>query len=757
MIETTITKIQYDADGVQRRWSIPFQYADAKHISIYTKVGEEPTVKVVDNYDIDEDDSVVIYPTIASGQEPVTAGTKIIIARETPETQLEDASQVHFTSKDVERGLDKLTMITQELSTTAGETMEVSADAFEAAEEAVNSAAQANNTAEEAKTIAGQAVGIATDAKSIAEGIDAKATQALDNSNTAINTANSAKQTAEGIDDKATQALANSTTALETATEAKNTADSYQGQITTIESKIPDDATEQNQLVTKTQMETAIAGSSVDLTGYYNRDNLLGADEIEIVPEPVEGGIDEHTLACWHFDNSLLDEVSQLSIRNTSTAVFVTGKFGMAVGALYGGRPDSNLLLTKVLDVLNDWTIDCDVVINGSATDGLQLYVGGENSGSQLSAGYSPFTGSCSLYKSGTKLINTTIEKISVGEKPHFAFQKKGNNVQIFINGKKVIDYDLSSYTLSSSKGFKTTGRSAVSIDELRISDIARYTEDFEPPTKPYSVAVPTGNYVVRNKTKLVHKSDIGIANGVASLDANAKVPYEQIPVATTSALGGVKPDGTTITVTEDGTISVPASSELATKADLQDRVAKAGDTMTGNLNLNAELTLGTYQDTQADIKFSGVGGSFYQLVNNSTENATFLQLYDENARGLVFIKEQNSQPFYFDGTQPYRLLTTADLQNLDYVVERYNDGTNWYRKYKSGWLEQGGLLNVSNATVTFPKPFSVSPVTILLCNTNTGSAYTAKPTNVTSTSFVIWQYQSYYSPCYWYVCGQGA
>ena len=226
MIETTITKIQYDADGVQRRWSIPFQYADAKHISIYTKVGNEPTVKVADNYDIDEDDSVVIYPTVASGQEPVAAGTKITIARETPETQLEDASQVHFTSKDVERGLDKLTMITQELSTTAGETMEVSAAAFESAEEAVNSAAQANKTAEEAKTIAGQAVGIATDAKSIAEGIDIKATQAL----------------------------ANSTTALEAATEAKNTADSYQGQITTIESKIPSAASETNQLATKSEL-----------------------------------------------------------------------------------------------------------------------------------------------------------------------------------------------------------------------------------------------------------------------------------------------------------------------------------------------------------------------------------------------------------------------------------------------------------------------------------------------------------------------
>lgn len=280
MIETTITKIQYDADGVQRRWSIPFPYADVKHISIYTKVGEEPTVKVVENYDIDEDDSVVIYPTVASGQEPLASGTKITIARETPETQLEDASQVHFTSKDVERGLDKLTMITQELSTTSGETMEVSAAAFEAAEEAVNSAALANKTAEEAKTIAGQAVGIATDAKSVAEGIDAKATQALANSNTAVNTANSAKQTAEGIDGKATQALANSATALETAMQAKNTADSYQGQITTlrndvddlgdqvaaIEGKIPAEATTANPLADKEFVTTITDELAADIT-----------------------------------------------------------------------------------------------------------------------------------------------------------------------------------------------------------------------------------------------------------------------------------------------------------------------------------------------------------------------------------------------------------------------------------------------------------------------------------------------------------
>ena len=514
MIETTITKIQYDADGVQRRWSIPFPYADAKHISIYTKVGEEPTVKVVDNYDIDEDDSVVIYPTVASGQEPLATGTKIIIARETPETQLEDASQVHFTSKDVERGLDKLTMITQELSTTAGETMEVSADAFEAAEEAVNSAAHANRTAEEAKTIAGQAVGIVTDAKSIAEGIDAKATQALDNSNTAINTANSAKQTAESIDgkatqaltnsniavstansakqiaegvnDKATQALANSTTALETATEAKNTADSYQGQITTIESKIPDDATEQNQLVTKTQMETAVAGSS----------------------------------------------------------------------------------------------------------------------------------------------------------------------------------------------GF-----------------------DFEGTKAEFDAAV---------------------------------------------AAGTITADSVSL-ITDD-----VSGDNVATKAELQYKVNKAGDTMTGTLKMSGSN----------EVRF-GNDDNFYYVHQEASSK--YLTLYHKNGKGLLINGDQNGIPYYYDGTNYSRLLTTADLANIDYVVEsQKNADGSWYRKYKSGWLEQGnssptGDQNFTlNKTINFPKPFADN--TYMLVGPGFFVASSGAQTITrTATGFTTGSIQNMTGCAYWYACGQGA
>lgn len=54
-----------------------------------------------------------------------------------------------------------------------------------------------------------------------------------------------------------------------------------------------------------------------------------------------------------------------------------------------------------------------------------------------------------------------------------------------------------------------------------------------------------------------------------------------------------------------------------------------------------------------------------------------------------------------------------ADLSNvssnIDYVVESYQNGTEWYRVYKSGWVEQGGTIDsaTTNGTlVALLKPY---------------------------------------------------
>lgn len=190
------------------------------------------------------------------------------------------------------------------------------------------------------------------------------------------------------------------------------------------------------------------------------------------------------------------------------------------------------------------------------------------------------------------------------------------------------------------------------------------------------------------DNNKVLDALDKAVANGVASLDANAKVPSEQIPVATTSVLGGVKPDGTTITVTEDGTISAAISGEgFATKAELQAQAAEFTAALAGKAN--------------------------------------------------------------------------ADLSNCpanyDYVVESYKDDQgNWYRKYKSGWLEQGGIVTASG-DVTLLKPFSNTAYSVQATSLYTNYTNWGFGVNKTSVSSFHLNMQTGSQGAMWEAKGQGA
>ena len=56
-----------------------------------------------------------------------------------------------------------------------------------------------------------------------------------------------------------------------------------------------------------------------------------------------------------------------------------------------------------------------------------------------------------------------------------------------------------------------------------------------------YNKSLIISSTLTFDNNKVLDASDKAVANGVASLDANGKVPSEQIPVATASTLGGVK------------------------------------------------------------------------------------------------------------------------------------------------------------------------------------------------------------------------
>lgn len=110
--------------------------------------------------------------------------------------------------------------------------------------------------------------------------------------------------------------------------------------------------------------------------------------------------------------------------------------------------------------------------------------------------------------------------------------------------------------------------------------------------------------------------------------------------------------------------------------------------------------------------------------------------------------------------------LDTRTSGLLDYVIEvqapAADNNYTWYRKYKSGWVEQGGQITTSDGTVTLPKAFNNTNYNIVLGMYDSASPDDARYCRVqwrnkTGTGFII---QSSYDGSYiqstidWRVCG---
>ncbi len=105
-------------------------------------------------------------------------------------------------------------------------------------------------------------------------------------------------------------------------------------------------------------------------------------------------------------------------------------------------------------------------------------------------------------------------------------------------------------------------------------------------------------------------------------------------------------------------------------------------------------------------------------------------------------------------------------VSKMDYVVDSYSDESgNWYRLYKSGWVEQGGIIipNASeNITVSYLKPFSDVNYTLMfnLITTRSGSASwddETHPKSKLSTGFTMYKNAGISASQYmYYACGQG-
>ena len=89
-----------------------------------------------------------------------------------------------------------------------------------------------------------------------------------------------------------------------------------------------------------------------------------------------------------------------------------------------------------------------------------------------------------------------------------------------------------------------------------------------------------------------------------------------------------------------------------------------------------------------------------------------------------------------------------------DYIIDYGSNSNSWYRKWKSGWLEQGG----TNFNPTFMKSFSNTNYTIII-TTTMGWGYVASINAKTTNGCTFHQWQSasggnFSNSLLWYACG---
>lgn len=236
----------------------------------------------------------------------------------------------------------------------------------------------------------------------------------------------------------------------------------------------------------------SIENNVISATGgnVYTQNNLLAGNGIEIVNEPVEGGIDNHTLACWHFDGNVINlGTDQDFTINTETASYDTlhkqfGESSIAPSAYI--KVPSTKVYTNPL-TFDFWCRVTNAYWGPFESSYLPEKVGFQRSGNSLV-----------VNRNGSVIITCTTN-ISDSNFHHYAVIYTLNDISVYIDGILQGKYDRIVQDISITNN-RFLGPN--NIDELRISDIARQlTPDgkFPVPARPYSLAVPTGNKVINN------------------------------------------------------------------------------------------------------------------------------------------------------------------------------------------------------------------------------------------------------------------
>lgn len=212
------------------------------------------------------------------------------------------------------------------------------------------------------------------------------------------------------------------------------------------------------------------------------------------------GGIDQNTIVCMHFDDSFTDSSQYASTFDNGLSTYSlvpaygTGHFGKcftnfsSTGVNYTDITNSTAFNMLSDEITVDYWFYWDGGGNKSGVD-LSLY---PNDGGRLSFGTMSYYRGSLIFNALDNDVGSYFSAVKTNDWNHLACViKSSTNAKFYLNG-------VLTYTANHSVNF-TNGIYMIRIqmnndatycnpiDELRISNVARWNSDFEVPTEPYS------------------------------------------------------------------------------------------------------------------------------------------------------------------------------------------------------------------------------------------------------------------------------
>ena len=157
---------------------------------------------------------------------------------------------------------------------------------------------------------------------------------------------------------------------------------------------------------------------------------------------------------------------------------------------------------------------------------------------------------------------------------------------------------------------------------------------------------------------------------------------------------------------------------------------------------------------------FVATNGGYGFQIRNDGESTWFLLTDKNNENGQWSNTLQYGHPIRIVNSTGEVYINNQPIAQKASITTTYSNGSNWYRVWSDGWIEQGGLspyANDATTTVTLHKTFSNTDYTVTVCPIATVAMPHTRVASKTTSSFVIGHWVKETSQNYqsmWYACG---